>query len=180
MKTKETVAWKVKTYAEDEGAIPNDWIAQLSAKFDLTKEHLDGLSIGLTIALDPVRYLGRDKLKPLQRDHALREIAAAMIELDSATKKLVLVSDRIKGIAFKSIFSYLDLPTPDALHLQNLERSIAEIADLGKFLATMSRTGTVSSKSVPDKRFLRDECRRIVCKYIFESWEVSYPPKIGQ
>lgn len=173
MKTKDTVAWKVKTFAEEEGAIPNDRITQLSAKFDLGTEHLDGLSVGLTIALHPDRYLGREEIKSLQRERAQRAIEDAVTDLGAATKKLSRVSDRINAISFKPMFSYLELPKPEAAHLQNLERCIADIANLKKFLLTMSRGNAVSSKNVPDKRFLRDERRRIVCKFIFESWEES-------
>lgn len=171
MLSKDSVAWRLKPLMDDQGALTVEQIAYLSNRHDFPVPDVEKLSTGLSIALDPTRYLVRDESKEFLRDKAVKEVQALAVELEKAEVTLAAIRSRLDSIVFKAASPMEWLPNPVEPHLASLNATIVSMASFKKFLLMMAREQLLSMRNMPDKRRLKDERLRIVCLFIFDFWQ---------
>lgn len=173
MISKDSVPWRVLEMSLDKGALTDGQIEELVTRFSLSKDDLMRLSFGLAIALDPQRYLGREETKSAQATKGRRDVEAAAKLLDTAIKALLRAKAQIETVRFKSPIPHIAALSKNINDRRTLDTAITEATSYRRFLDAALRDNLITSSDVSDKRRLRDERRRIVCKFIFESWMES-------
>jgi len=169
--SKDSVAWRLNPLMDDQGALSMEQVADLSNRHGFPVPDVEKLSIGLSIALDPARYLVRDESKEFLRDKAVKEVQALAVELEKAEVALAAIRSRLDSIIFKSPSPMKFLPNPADPHLASLNATVASVTAIKKFLLMMAREQLLTMRDMPDKRRLKDERLRIVCFFIFDFWQ---------
>lgn len=173
MQSRDSVPWRARTFSLEERVLSGADLDMLSERHDLDRDDLDGLAAALTVVLDQRRYLTRQELEPQQRARGQREAKAAIADLLEAEKRLARALEKLGDIAFKHPFLATGMRHPAHARLDALQMTTGEIAGVRRLLEGYVREDAITWKPPADKRKLRDERRRLVCRALFEFWVTS-------
>ena len=109
-------------------------------------------------------------MAPLQRERGVKEVEAALADILGAERRLLQARGRLADVAFQHPFPGTGMPNPAVERLEALVRAGQSLQQIRVFLEAALRNGAVRWNKPADKRKLRDERRRLLCRTLFEFW----------
>lgn len=172
--TRDLVPWNLRDHpSSNNGALSEDSLTELSARFDLDSSALRQLSRKLDMALPKELHIAQIEFGDARVEKGVKQLQLAIRELESVRNKLSKVHNLLGEIKLKNMFSHTGMPSPANAHLERFDDIIKGIADFASYLDTMARHKQAVYTGVPDRRRISDIRRSIVCTSIFNFWGES-------
>lgn len=165
-----SVPWKLAEYGDD-GALYEEQIQSMAARFEITPDRLRELSRSLGIALDPgaTPNLVSVRISVAAR-RADEEITRAFREIGTAEEKLYFAIRRLEQVDPETAETNADrqrFREAKKAAMESHRQSMIALRHLDKFDKTL---GAVLSPRPTDKRYVPDFRRKRVLGALFQFW----------